>query len=387
MMKFSNLLFVFLFIFYCSSSAFALPQSSNIEGYLYTDALLYTHEALCLELSNANSSYHSYSDPAIHYGNPIPAYHYVDQAYELENTILIPIFFNDALTLLAHVFYLNGEIVGVELTDDLVEELDAYIDDSISLISNLNSVYVCVGQTTELLKSYEFLDISAESQPVTIINNSLSTDLSSQTLCPTISFDLVNEVKPFDSHIIQDQTVSEAAIPARESMPNTHNLHCTIIQQNGQPICWAGVVASIGLALTGTNYTAEYVSNYMFGELRGGNTATSSLALQELYGINTAIHSYAPYFSQIQTEIYYYNHPIYVRVYGTSSSSNPDTGINHALFIDGYQILASDNYTGMLSVGDPNYSYFRSIFFTTDRVYPYALGIRSGYIDEFILIT
>ena len=36
---------------------------------------------------------------------------------------------------------------------------------------------------------------------------------------------------------------------------------------------------------------------------------------------------------------------------------------------------------------EENYSYFRSIYFTNDQVYPYSLGTRSGYIDEFILVS
>lgn len=72
-----------------------------------------------------------------------------------------------------------------------------------------------------------------------------------------------------------------------------------------------------------------------------------------------------------------------VSVYGDNHSDE----INHALFIDGYQVVSSGNLQGMLSVADPNYSYFRSIYFTNDQVYPYSLGTRSGYIDEFILVS
>lgn len=123
----------------------------------------------------------------------------------------------------------------------------------------------------------------------------------------------------------------------------------------------------------------------MLGEYDGGNTYLAALALQQIYGLSTSDNYYAPYFSQIQTEIYDYNRPIYVRVCGTAGSHSDE--INHALFIDGYQVVSSGNLQGMLSVADPNYSYFRSIYFTNDQVYPYSLGTRSGYIDEFILVS
>ena len=71
----------------------------------------------------------------------------------------------------------------------------------------------------------------------------------------------------------------------------------------------------------------------------------------------------------------------------TPTRAESDYLSNHALFIDGYQVVSSGNLQGMLSVADPNYSYFRSIYFTNDQVYPYSLGTRSGYIDEFILVS
>lgn len=165
-----------------------------------------------------------------------------------------------------------------------------------------------------------------------------------------------------------------------KSVPLT--LVCTIIQQNGLPICWAAAVASIGLEITGVSKTAEYVSNYMYGENKGGNTYVALLALMEIYGLDGVGLYTAPSFGQIKSEIYEAGHPIYLRVYGGDGAST----LNHALFVDGYFDYTSGSYDGCLRVGDPNFTNYKTIYFATDQVYPYTLNGITGYVDEYIYL-
>ncbi len=372
-------------IFLSSSNILAATPTRAESDYLSNQSLYYAHEALNLEISNPQSSYYCCEPSAIEYGNPIPAYYYSNNIYEEESTVLIPIFFDDVLCLIAHVFYRHGEFTGVELTDDLVAELRQYDNMSIALVSQANSVFLYQeqGRRVEVLKTYNYLtDIATVHTANSVQDYPLNSDYLSLVCSPLekkFSFCQLNSINSFE--------YISAADPVNylSTAPNSYNLGCTIVQQHGLPICWAATVASIGLKLTGISRSAEYVSNYMLGEYDGGNTYLAALALQQIYGLSTSDNYYAPYFSQIQTEIYDYNRPIYVRVCGTAGSHSDE--INHALFIDGYQVVSSGNLQGMLSVADPNYSYFRSIYFTNDQVYPYSLGTRSGYIDEFILVS
>ena len=339
-------------IFLSSSNILAATPTRAESDYLSNQSLYYAHEALNLEISNPQSSYYCCEPSAIEYGNPIPAYYYSNNIYEEESTVLIPIFFDDVLCLIAHVFYRHGEFTGVELTDDLVAELRQYDNMSIALVSQANSVFLYQeqGRRVEVLKTYNYLtDIATVHTANSVQDYPLNSDYLSLVCSPLekkFSFCQLNSINSFE--------YISAADPVNylSTAPNSYNLGCTIVQQHGLPICWAATVASIGLKLTGISRSAEYVSNYMLGEYDGGNTYLAALALQQIYGLSTSDNYYAPYFSQIQTEIYDYNRPIYVRVCGTAGSHSDE--INHALFIDGYQVVSSGNLQGMLSVADPN---------------------------------
>ena len=91
---------------------------------------------------------------------------------------------------------------------------------------------------------------------------------------------------------------------------------------------------------------------------------------------------YAPSFNTIKSEIYDDSDPIYVRLYGTSSSGT----LNHALTFIGYCDFASGTYYGQIRYNDTNEAYYEHLYFTTSGTYQITYNGISSYIHQYIEI-
>lgn len=371
-------------------------EDTSIQTYQYLS------EALALEFTSENSplGIHDFSEISI---GGVLEYYIIDQdVVKLDNTYYIPVFCEGELLSIAHVVYDEMELVGVELTDDLVDELSAYIGTNIALIAYEDTTYIFDGSTTDVLKSYQnefsadltVTDVSNSNlngkvtctgNKISYIENELNTiSIDQKMLTAEISLDALISYYGMENYT---STENEASVTSSTYSPSTSSLNMKIFAQ-GTNTCWAAAVASIGYELTGTSRTASYVSNYIYGSTdHSGTTYYALFALQEIYGLDGTNLEYAPAFSIIRYEIYTDKQPIYVRVYNGKLATSDDY-LNHALFIDGYYAYSSGSYTGCLYVGDSNFTTsHQSIYFTTDQKYPYTLNGETGYVDQHIRLA
>lgn len=252
-----------------------------------------------------------------------------------------------------------------------------YVNKDIALIAEENCVYINDDNSTVLLKNYSNTDKKTED---TI---SIYQYLTRGALIGKTEFNQIGDQRNRTQNIKKRRWLDSDASPML-TYPNEKELNCTIVQQLGEPICWAAVVASLGLHETGISKTASYVSKQIFGDHRGGTAYDMVIALQQIYDIRGVDQYYAPYFSQLQNEIAYDHQPVYL---GTDGTKGPQgEPLRHCIFTDGYSVISTGSYIGRLSIGDPNDTTHRSIYFQQDQVYPYSNGVKSGVVDEFILL-
>lgn len=320
------------------------------------------------------------------FGSSLSTYYYFDNSVVATEAIYIPVFYENELFFIAHMIYSDNTLIGVELSADLVEALNEHIDCQIGIIFDTNNTYVSDGTDLMLIQSNNTVSENASTTygATAISDNSIGA-VEDATINENIDMEKLSQYYSFDdlySQYEEKVSMQQYAMPrVINAFPSSYQLDFTIVQQHGYPICWAAAVAGIGLQRTGIFKTAEYVSNEMYGELRGGNTYMALCALQQIYGLSGTTAYYAPYFSQIKASLYDNQSSIYVRVYGNSGN-----GINHALSIYGYTDFEVNTYDGLLVVGDSNFTSSRTIYFVNDRSYPYTLNGVTGYIDEFILL-
>lgn len=270
--------------------------------------------------------------------------------------------------------YSQGSLIGGELSAQLVPVLEDCTNCAVSVIYDSQETYLKIGEEIMLVQS-DFLQAAspANAAPLAVTQ---SRNVLNET---AVSAETLSARYPFDSFARQ---YHEKPIPQRSPaaaaaavFPASYQLPFRMIQQSG-PTCWAAAVASIGLQQTGIYHSAEYVSEKIYGELRGGYTYDALMALQQIYGLGGSDNYYPPYFSQIKSSVYDEGNPIYVSVRGT--------GISHAVVVYGYTDFEINTYDGLLIIGDGNYTTSRTSYFVTDRVFPYTLEGKTGYIDEFI---
>lgn len=371
-----------------ASGAIAVtPMGST--SYLAQDQLyLHLYEAVYLELARQESVFYGLDSSKVSFGRPMNTYYFFENVNTIDTTeaVYIPIFYENTLLSLALMSYSDNTLVGVELSSELVEPLNEYVNCEICVIFDKDNTYVSNGAELSLIQSnissvestVSAPDvISTSSSRMTAISESTAfADTNTSKLSAHYAFD--SFMQQYNNRIVPPQNVSTTATNV---YPSSYQLDFTIVPQNGEPICWAAAVAGIGLQQTGKSFSAEYVSNHIFGELCGGNTYVALCALQEIYGLSGVDTYYAPYFSQIKWLLYDEQNTIYVRVYGGGGKT-----INHALVIYGYTDFEVHTYDGLLVVADSNFTKGKVIYFLEDRRYPYTLNGATGYIDEFILL-
>ncbi len=377
---------VIAFILLISSGSVTVLASENDLGLSQEQLYVHLYEAIYLETNRPESDFYKLDTSQLNFGNTLNTYYYDNNSVITTEAIYIPVFYENELFFIAHMIYSDNILVGVELSKDLVEPLNEYVNCNIGVVFDSNNTYVSDGKELVLIQSnsvvsentytnYRTTDIS--NMGIEVINNTkINTDIDEEMLSKYCSFtDLSNQ---YEEIILNRQYEKSRATNA---FPSSYKLNFTIVQQNGQPICWAAAVAGIGRQKTGIVKTAEQVSRTMYGDLRGGNTYMALCALQQIFKLRGNDLYYAPYFSQIKASLYEEQSSIYARVYGNSGA-----GINHALSIYGYTDFEVNTYDGLLMVGDSNYTSGRTIYFVNDRNYPYTLNGVTGYIDEFILL-
>lgn len=375
-----------------SASGAVAVTPTDSTSYLAQDHLyLHLYEAVHLELERQESVFYDLDSSKISFGRPLNTYLYSENVNTLDETdaIYIPIFYENTLLSLALMIYSDNTLVGVELSPELVEPLNEYVDCEICVIFDADNTYVSNGAELSLIQSNIFAIestvqtpdvISASSSKMAAIRESIAfTDANTGKLSACYAFGSFEQ--QYNNRIVPPQNATAASTNA---YPSHYQLNFTIVPQNGKPICWAAAVAGIGLQQTGISHTAEYVSNRIYGKLCGGNTYMSLYALQLIYGLSGIDTYYTPYFSQIKSALSEAQNPIYVRVYGSSSSSSEP--LIHALVIYGYTDFEIHTYDGLLAVADSNFTTGKTIYFMNDRNYPYTLNGITGYIDEFILL-
>lgn len=373
-----------LLLLSASGAIAAMPIDST--SYLAQDQLyLHLYEAVYLELERQASVFFNLDSSKISFGRPLNTYYYSENVIDTTEAIYIPIFYENTLFSLALMIYSDNTLIGVELSSELVEPLNEYINCEICVIFDKDNTYISNGAELLLIQSnissVESIApaqdiISASSSNLTAISESTAfTETNTSKLSAHYAFG--SFMQQYNSRIMSPQNV---ATTASNAYPSSYQLDFTIVPQNGYPICWAAAVAGIGLQQTGISHTAEYVSNHIYGQLCGGNTYMALFALQDIYGISGIDKYYAPYFSEIKWLLYDEQNSIFVRVYYGSNTPS------HALVIYGYTDFEVHTYDGLLLVADSNFTTGKVIYFMNDRSYPYTLNGITGYIDEFILL-
>lgn len=370
-----------------------LPEKNNATE--NTSQLFpYLAEAIFLEMEHPESPFWEIEESQLGFGNPLYTYIYKNDALIQTDSVYIPIFCGEVLFMFGHLIYNDNIFVGVELTDDLVEEMQEYVNTELCLVFFSSDAYIYSENNLELIKSYENeispLQIQTENEPVNRSNTnnshqSVETIVEENQLYTSLlstSTDVCTYTTRYQQLSTQPSISSYGAIRAGNAVPSSYSLGATIIQQNGLPICWAAAVASIGLEITGISRTAEQISDYIYGENKGGNTYVALIALMGVYGLSGIDVYYAPPFDQIKSEVYSNGHPIYCRVYGADTPGV----LNHAIFIDGYTVLSNSAYMGRLTVGDPNFTNYKYIYFVYNETYPYTLNGITGYVDQYVLL-
>lgn len=354
----------------------------NLEGVEPTDIYSHVAEAVALDVENPFSPLQGHSLDELAFGDIILTYSYINNSIQENHANYIPIFNNNTLLAMAFVSFFNTNF-NVEITTDLVQELVPFVNCDISLIFGATNTYVYSNKATALLKSYAHLFTQTDEFPATISETEFEAD-SVEDICDLtgVLSDSLSAKYKISSFEFPSNTTSP---PMRASYPVNWNIGATIIQQYGEPVCWAASVASIGLELTGKRKTAEAVAKWYLGEDNWRDGATpyeALLVLQELYGLDGVDMYYAPDFETIMDETSRVGNPIYVRVRGGRSGLTYK--LSHALFIDGYTDYASGSYIGCIFLGDPNYTKYRTVYFSSDGDYPYTLNGITGYIDAYL---
>ena len=327
----------------------------------------------------------------ISFGDILSTYYLQDSLENLHNITLsyIPIFCGGQLEAVAVVVEKDGQVISVEMSYDLVDEISEYKDKEICMVFSDTDTYIYSENQLTLLESYEHIFTSAEldepndaivSEPAQTLTEIPFSQISTNCLTDIYSLEQLSEM----FYPMLESSFSEDGMYLRStSYPPNKELDVPIVPQNGVGICWAAVVASIGNYLTNDDLSAEDVSYEIYGELTGGNTYIALSALQSIYSLDGVDVYVAPGLSIIQREIYEHGQPMYIRVYGSSSR----TVLNHALFIGGYKEFSSGTFMGKLYVGDPNFpDDYRTIYFTEDGEYTYTLNGITEFVDQYVMV-
>lgn len=384
---------VSLFIVILMLSTTFIFLSTNVNAADNIDERIY--EVIYFESLDKEMIENPYQDlSTISIGNAILAYR-VENGQAVETSAeYIPIFSNSKLVSIAIITFLNNEINTVEITNDLVDDINKYEGNKIALIFDNINTYVLCQNKYEVIKTYKN-EITVDSEKEIKYKDAVSylqvdsiKQIETQKVSPVSSFSMSeNKKEKLKNSCTETSEISLSStnniMTLAASCPPSFNLSVPIISQDGLPICWAAAVASIGKMKTGTKHTAEYVSSYIYGDNRGGNTYVALLALQGIYGLNGVDLYFAPSFDTIKSEIYDDSDPIYVRLYGTSSSGT----LNHALTFIGYCDFASGStYDGQIRYNDTNETSYEHLYFTTSGSYQITYNDISSYIDQYIEI-
>lgn len=358
-----------------------IARADAPENYLSQDNLyMHLHEMIYLETQRQDSDFYNLDTSLIAFGDPMAVYSYKQGAIEPAEAIYIPVFYDGILKTVAYMTYSQGSLIGGELSAQLVPVLEDCTNCAVSVIYDSQDIYLKIGEEIMLVQSdFPQTPSLANTAPLTA-NHSLCA-LEQAAGASNLSSAELSAIYPFDSFARQyhEKPIPQRSPSAAAVYPASYQLPFQMILQNGHPICRAAAAASIGLQQTGDYYTAEYIAKYMTGGLNGGDTLTALMALQSIFGLNGIDLYYAPYFSQIKSAVYDEGNPVYARIYG-----NAGEGICHAIVVYGYTDFEINTYDGLLIVGDGNFSSSRTVYFVTDRVFPYTLNGNTGYIDQFI---
>ena len=362
--------------------------ATSVSQLEYEQFLPYVYEAAMLDSEIESSPFYELDMDQVGVGVPIISYTYDGGHVSKSKALNFPLFYGEKLIAFSYVTLTEeNQLVGVELSSELVEEFSNYVGQEICIVYTATDTYVYAHDEFSFVKSYaSMITLNQSNDDALAYNAAEIQDMKSVVASAQIETEKLTNMYSFSAlqknHSIPFQhSISTLGAERKSSTyPSSHYLYATIVQQHGLPICWAGAVASIGLEITGISYTAEYVSQYMLGDYEGGNTYLALLALQLLYGLDGVDLYRAPSLGEIRSAIYDKGYPIYVRVYGASSAGI----LRHALFIDGYSDYGSGYYAGSLRVGDSNFTTFRTIYYAADKYYPYTLNGITGYINEHI---
>lgn len=373
-------------------STVAVPaMASNVDQLeTYSESVYsFVAEAVALDVEHETSVLAGYNPEDIYLGEVLSTYSMVGTYLEVADVMYVPVFSQGSLVAFAFVTMNNGEIVGVELSSELVPELSIYSNNDICLIFGDASVYLFDDSNVTFLKSYEHL-MQPNGQAVSkqvIFSNEIerieqaieNTTLSTKTFSTQFSLNSFSEES-------KGEIASTAAV---SSYPVSYNLNAYVVPQYNYGICWAAAVAGIGYELTGVLKTATQVATWLHGSNfdQGANIAEAVLVLDGIYNISGLDVYYAPDFSLIKSEIYNNGHPIYTRFWEGSATNDA----HHAVFIDGYTDYASGSYIGCLFIGDSNHvssvqRSYRTLYFAQDSVYPLTVGNATTYANAHILI-
>lgn len=360
-----------------------IAMADTPEKYLSQDNLyVHLYEMIDLETQRQDSDFYNLDASLIAFGDPMAVYSYEQGAMEPAEAIYIPVFYDGVLKTVAYMTYSQGSLVGGELSAQLVPALEDYTNCAVSVIYDSQETYLKIGEEVMLVQSdFPQAEAAPPANAAPLAVNPSRNALEKAAEASNISPETLSARYPFNSFARQyhEKPIPQRSPSAAAVYPASYQLPFQMILQNGHPICWAAAVASIGLQQTGDYYTAEYVAEYMTGGLNGGDTLTALMALQSIYGLNGIDLYYAPYFSQIKSAVYDEGNPVYARIYG-----NAGEGIRHVIVVYGYTDFEINTYDGLLIVGDGNFSSSRTVYFVTDRVFPYTLDGNTGYINQFI---
>ena len=347
-------------------------------------------EAIYLESLNdeADSSFKDISNIGI--GKAIPSYKVEAGQAVATSAQYIPILLHNELVSIAVITLLKGEISTVELTNELVDGINNFDGEKVALIFDNRNTYIFSENEYKSIKTYEN-EITVDSEEVMKYKDSIfdlqeeskrrieTEDINMDTI-----FELENSKKAELDNSLFNTEDSDNSIAGNSAIntvtyPTSKYLSVPIVPQHGLPICWAAAVAGIGNYKTDYFYTAEDVSDYIYGDNEGGNTYVALLALQGLYDLDGVDVYYAPAFVVIKDHIYNSN-PMYVRLYGVKSSST----VNHALVFIGYYDYSSGSYDGSIRYNDSNDTSYKTLYFTTDGSYSITYNGITSYIDQHV---